>query len=169
MNNKFEKDRRQGIHMMTSFTKEVMERRLVSLQQDLMRRRLEMGAAIEKGDEYHDNFAYEEASRQVDLTSRMLSDVKQKLNDVVIIEPRQDVDTIAIGNGVIVRFTGETEDETFILLGPDDATQKPGWISYESPLGQTLLGKRSGDQVEYQVPKGKPQSITIRKVLPGSF
>ncbi|MBU1327112.1 GreA/GreB family elongation factor [Patescibacteria group bacterium] len=169
MRNKFEDNRRPALHMMTHFTKDVLEGRLLDLQEDLKLHRQEMGAAIDKGDEYHDNFAYEEASRQVDIASRMLSEVKQKLYDVVIIEPRKQVAAIDVGNAVVLRFAGEAEDETFTVLGPDDATQKPGWISYESPLGLMLLGKQPGDQIEYQVSRGNPQYITIKKVLPGSF
>ncbi len=170
MNNKFEQENRTGSRLMTQFTKDALEQRLSQLQEQHKRFQLEMGAAIEKGDEYHDNFAYEEASRQADLASRMLSEIKDKLYDVTIIEPRKQIDTIGVGNTITVRFAGETEDETFTLLGPDDASQnKQGWISYESPLGTMLLGKHAGDNVEYHIPKGQSQHISIKEVLPGSF
>ncbi len=169
MNNKFEKERGSASHLMTQFTKEILDRRLLDLQEELKHHKLEIGASIDKGDEYHDNFAFEEASRQVDITTEMVRQVKEKLYDVIIIEPRQTVDTIDVGNDVVLRFAGEENDETFTVLGPDDATQKPGWISYESPLGLMLLGKQPGDQIEYQVSRGNPQHITVKKVLPGSF
>ena len=169
MNNKFEKERGSSSHLMTQFTKEILERRLADLQEELKRHKLEIGASVDKGDEYHDNFAFEEASRQVDITTQMVRQVKEKLYDVTIIEPRQTVDIVGVGNDVVLRFAGEETDETFTLLGPDDATQKPSWISYESPLGLMLLGKKPGDHIEYQVPRGKPQHITVNKVLPGSF
>lgn len=169
MNNKFENERSSGSHLMTQFTKEALELRLSDLQEELKRHQLEMGGAIDKGDEYHDNFAFEEASRMVDITSSMLFQVREKLYEVVIIEPRQQVDTIAVGNAVILKFAGEAEDEIFTVLGPADANQKLGWISYESPLGLTLLGKKAGEQIEYQIQGGKPQHITVKEVLPGSF
>jgi transcription elongation factor GreA len=169
MNNQFEKKERSGTHMMTQFTKTALEQRLLDLDEEVKRHSREMGEAIEKGDEYHDNFAYEEATRQRDVAGRMLSETKQKLYDVAIIEPRQEVDMIKVGNTVVVRFAGETEDETFTVLGPDDAKQKPDWISYESPLGTLLLGKQPSDKIEYHVPSGEPQNITVKEILPGAF
>jgi transcription elongation factor GreA len=40
------------------------------------------------------------------------------------------------------------------LVGPTEADPKKGKISYESPLGKGLIGKRVGDQVTVQAPMG---------------
>lgn len=168
MNNKIEKER-PGIHMMTQFSKGILEQRLLELDAEVKLHSKEMGEAVSKGDEYHDNFAYEDATRLRNQAAQMLSETKQKLYDVAIIEPRQEVDMINVGNTVVVRFAGEIEDEKFTVLGPDDAKRKPDWISYESPLGVLLLGKKSGDQIEYHVPTGNPQKIIVKQILPGAF
>lgn len=168
--NKIENGAKVEPRLMTQFTKEALERQLVELEERLRNHQQETGEAVDKGDEYHDNFAFEEASRKVDMTGSQIFQMKQKLQEVAIIEPRQEVDSIGVGNSVVVRFAGEPEDETFTLLGPDDAVQtKPGWISYESPLGQELMGKKAGDEIEYQTSGNSPHRVKIKMVLPGTF
>ncbi len=55
--------------------------------------------------------------------------------------------TVAVGSEV----TLETEygKPTFMIVGPVAATPRRGCISYDSPLGQALLGAELGDWVEF--------------------
>lgn len=54
----------------------------------------------------------------------------------------------------IVRFgttvtisRGDGREQTFRIVGIDEADPKQGTLSYISPLAQTLLGKTTGDQI----------------------
>jgi transcription elongation factor GreA len=42
----------------------------------------------------------------------------------------------------------------YTIVGPAEARPTEGLISNESPVGRALLGKRVGDQVQVQVPRG---------------
>ena len=47
-----------------------------------------------------------------------------------------------------------------IFVGPDETDTKSRLISIDSPIGKALLGKRDGDEVTLQRPKG-PTTVTI--------
>jgi transcription elongation factor GreB len=49
------------------------------------------------------------------------------------------------------------------IVGPDEFDREPGYISMDSPLGRTLLGKRAGDTIEVELPSG-PLAVTITAI-----
>jgi len=58
--------------------------------------------------------------------------------------PQPGTDTVQFGHAVtIVRDDGR--QQTFRIVGEDEADPATGSISYVSPLGKALLGKRIGD------------------------
>ena len=60
--------------------------------------------------------------------------------------PAPDVDMVQFGNAVtIVRDDGR--QQTFRIVGEDEAEPAKGTISHVSPLARALLGKRVGDVV----------------------
>lgn len=60
--------------------------------------------------------------------------------------------TVRVGTSVRIR-DAEGEDE-FILVGPDDSDPIQGRLSTESPLGEALLGRHAGDQVQVHTSAG---------------
>ena len=42
----------------------------------------------------------------------------------------------------------------FHLVPPNDANVERGRLSLASPLGQALLGRRPGEEISYEVPRG---------------
>ena len=46
------------------------------------------------------------------------------------------------------------------IVGPDEFDREPGYISMDSPLGKSLLGRRIDDELEVNLPAG-PQRFTI--------
>jgi transcription elongation factor GreA len=59
-----------------------------------------------------------------------------------------------MGSKVTVREEGFSETETFQLVGAAEADPMKGKISNVSPLGQALLGKKSGSTVKINAPGG---------------
>ena len=47
------------------------------------------------------------------------------------------------------------------VVGPDEFDREPGYISMDSPLGRSLLGKRLGDAFELALPGGVRQLAII--------
>lgn len=63
--------------------------------------------------------------------------------------------------------TLEDEDgaeQTWRLVGPDEADARSGRLSVESPLGRALLGREEGDVVEVERPRGRTE-YTVTHVV----
>ena len=60
------------------------------------------------------------------------------------------------------------DEETYAVVGSLEADIDQGRISYESPLGQALMGKKVGDEVEVRVPAGvtRYEVVALDKYLP---
>ncbi len=96
---------------------------------------------------------------------RIDSDVQklqQILNSVIVAEPPADKDKIAFGASVLVRDSSG-EEETYQIVGVDEAEPGEGRISASSPLGRALMNRRAGEKVSFQTPAGT-QELTIVRV-----
>jgi transcription elongation factor GreA len=68
-------------------------------------------------------------------------------------------DTVGVGSRVTVRW-GEGEEETYTVVGPPEVSPRAGRISYESPVGRALIGRRTGEQVTVAT-AGGPSRIEV--------
>jgi len=160
------------LSLMTEFTKNLLQVNLADLKEEYKLHKREVGEAAGTQSDWHDNAAFDEANRLVDVTSGQISEIEQKLRNVQIITPREDITSVDIGNTVIIKFAAETDNETFTILGPDDSRRKPGWISYSSELAQGILGKKAGDIAEYSsmdVKKTLTHTVKIIEIQRGNF
>ena len=76
-------------------------------------------------------------------------------NAVIIDDDAHEEGTV--GRSSIVKIKNvETGDEvTYRLVGFTQSDPLAGKISDESPVGKALIGKRVGDVIEVEAPKGK--------------
>ena len=66
-----------------------------------------------------------------------------------------------MGSEVTVVEDGESDKETYKIVGSTEADPILGLISNESPIGGALLGKKKGDKVLVETPGGE---ITFKVV-----
>lgn len=98
--------------------------------------------------EYH---AAKERQGQVEM---MISDLEDKVSRSQIVDP-----TTLSGDKIIFGATVTLLDDadkpvTYQIVGPYEADAKLGRISYNSPLGKALIGRRVDDEIEVTVPSG---------------
>jgi len=129
---------------------------------------LEIGDAAGTESNWHDNAAFDHANMRHDVDSSHLRTIEAKLRDVEIIKPSRKKDSVSIGNTVVVKFQGEDVEETFTILGPTDSGRNMGWISFESPLGSSLIGKKKGDEYSFSIDR-QEHKVKVIKILPGAF
>ena len=67
--------------------------------------------------------------------------------------------TVTLGSNVTVRWQDGFE-ETYRIVPPDAVTTFDRVISYQSPVGQAIYGRRSGEQVAVDTPV-EPEPIEI--------
>ena len=111
-----------------------------------------------------ENSEYDEAkNEQGKLYSRMaeLEDILS--NYVVIEEEEKEGDFIRLGSTVTVLDKEFNEEETYKLVGSQEADPAKGTISEDSPFGKALLGHNEGEDITVDAPGG-PVEYKILKV-----
>ena len=66
----------------------------------------------------------------------------------------ENTNTGIISFGSVVTISGLSGNQTFTIVGGDESNPSAKTISHFSPLGKALLGKKQGDIVMLQAPKG---------------
>lgn len=99
-----------------------------------------------------ENEPYQEARRQQAQLEDRISELEEILKNAQIVEKSRGKG-IGIGHTVVV----EREDtrQEFTLVGEHEADIAKGKLSYTSPIGAALLGKKVGDEVVVDIPAGK--------------
>jgi transcription elongation factor GreA len=107
--------------------------------------------AIQQGD-ISENADYEVAKQEQAFNEGRIADLEAILRHARIIKEVK-TDEVGIGNRVTVAEDG-CPPETYTIVGPAEAEPEKGRISYESPVGAALLGKRLGDVAQIKTPAG---------------
>lgn len=98
--------------------------------------------------EYH---AAKERQGQVEASIAQLED---RLSRAQIIDPKDlSGDKIVFG-ATVTLLDDEDKPVRYQIVGETEADAKSGRISYNSPLGRALIGRKKGDEVEVTVPSG---------------
>jgi transcription elongation factor GreA len=114
-------------------------------------RRTEVVAAIKKAREFGDlseNFEYHAAKNEQGLLEARIRTLRARLDGAEIVE---ETGSDAVGVGSVVDVEGDGGQKLTVEIS---AVGGAGTVSPTSPLGQALLGKRMGDTVDVQAPKG---------------
>ena len=81
--------------------------------------------------------------------------MRSELARASIVDPSKlPKDEVVFGATVIVKDLDYVDEEQFTLVGAGDEDYDAGRYLITSPIGQGLLGKKKGNQVEIDVPKG---------------
>ncbi len=120
--------------------------------------------AREHGD-LKENAEYHAAREQQSFIEGRIKEIESKLSHAQIIDITQMNDDGKVIFGTTVELLDIETDEkvTYRIVGDDEASIKLGLISYSSPLARAIIGKREGDEVEFQAPGGKKE-FEIEKV-----
>ncbi len=114
----------------------------------------EIGRAASYGD-LSENAEWSAAIEKQTQLTRKSEEMVAELNRARIIDPTmQDGDHVTIGSKVVLSQPGSDRRQTFTLLGPWDADQEKGILSYFSPLAAAILGKRAGEEAIVDLPSG---------------
>lgn len=122
-----------------------------------------IGAAKELGD-ISESGEYEDAKNSQAHLEARIREIKSILSRAQLInEEGTHGNEIRVGSRVTVRIDGESDEETYTIVGSTEANPRNGKISNESPIGSALLGKRLRQKVQVQTPSGQLK-LTIVKI-----
>ena len=122
-------------------------------------RREEVVAAIKKAREFGDlseNFEYHAAKNEQGLLEARIRTLRARLDGAEIVP---DAGSDEVGVGSVVEVEGNERTMTVEISAVGGA----GAVSPTSPLGSALLGKKVGEAVEVQAPKGA-WTATIKRI-----
>jgi len=108
--------------------------------------------AMEDG-ELIENAEYEAAKNEQAFVEGRILELDHMIAQAQIIQPKKSGGVVRIGNTVVVQ-EGANPPETYTIVGAAEADPKEGLISNESPLGQSLLERKVGDEVDVKAPAG---------------
>lgn len=151
----------------------LLQRRLESAQTNFAAAGKQLGLAAD-GEE-HDNAAFDYAQWDYSEKKVSLADLIAIKKFATIFEPRHDTSTVGVGNTVQILYEGENEKEIYTVAGFIDVLMEiPGRISFESSLGQALLGLSIGNETTFDViekASGRrfQNKIRVVAIYPGQF
>ena len=93
-----------------------------------------------------ENFEYHAAKNEQGLLERRIALLRDRLDRAVIIEAGVANDTVGVGT--TVEIEDEQGERTRVEIS------SVGGVSPDSPVGQALLGRKAGDEVEVKAPHG---------------
>lgn len=124
---------------------------LVTVERPRVTQQVADAAALGDRSENADYIYGKRRLREIDRRLQFLSRRVEAL--VIVAAPPSDPGRIAFGAWVKLEDE-EGEELEYRIVGADEFDPKIGWISVDSPVARALLGKRDGDEVTVQRPKG---------------
>jgi transcription elongation factor GreA len=101
-----------------------------------------------------ENSEYIQAKDELSFIDGRISELEEILKKAVLARnDHQKCSQVSLGCKVSVK--NSKGEEVFWVVGEWEANPAQKKVSYTSPLGKSLLGKKVGDEVEVEVPAGR--------------
>lgn len=102
-----------------------------------------------------ENSEYDEAKNEQGKLYSRIAEVENILANYVVIEEHEtDPNSVRLGSKVKVLDLEFEEEESYQVVGSQEADPMNGRISEDSPFGKALLGNAVGDEVQVEAPAG---------------
>ena len=109
-----------------------------------------------------ENAEYQEAREMQAAVEERIAKLEGTLKNAKIVKIGKS-DSVSMGSTVTVQKIDGDEKHVYIIVGAEETNMFVGNISYHSPLGSALMGKKKGDQFSFHTPRGT-QKYKILKV-----
>lgn len=101
-----------------------------------------------------ENAEYHAAKERQGQVEASIADLEDKLSRAQIIDPKTLSGDKVVFGATVTLIDEDDKPVTYQLVGQAEADAKSGKISYNSPLGRALIGRKVEDEVEVTVPSG---------------
>ena len=105
-----------------------------------------------------ENSEYDEAKTEQGKLYSKIAEIRVLLENAEIVE-RTDTDAangaVTLGSVVKVRDLDEDYEETYTIVGSQEANPMEGRVSDDSPFGRSLYGHVAGDKISVEAPAGE--------------
>lgn len=100
-----------------------------------------------------ENDGYSIAVEDFQNNEERINEIKKTLSNSEI-SANVDKSTVDVGSKVTVK-DNDSNQKVFTIVGEDEANPLEGKVSYKSPLGESLMGKKKGEKVSIHTPAGE--------------
>lgn len=102
-----------------------------------------------------ENSEYDEAkTEQAKLYGRIAEVENILANAVVIDENDLDSGRVGMNSKITIKDMEFGDEETYVIVGSQEANPAAGRISDDSPIGRAVIGKMAGDVLHVEAPGG---------------
>ena len=107
-----------------------------------------------------ENAEYHEAREAQATLEDRISQIEDVLVNAHIVEAHHS-DKVEIGSVVHIKTSISKTEKIYTIVGSEEADTLSGKISFKSPVGQALLGKKKGDKFKFSTPAGEAEYHVI--------
>jgi transcription elongation factor GreA len=110
-----------------------------------------------------ENAEYHAAKERQGQVEASIGDLEDRVSRAQIIDPATlSGDKIVFG-ATVTLLDDDDKPVRYQIVGPYEADAKIGRISYNSPLGKALIGRKAEEEIEVTVPSGD-RSYQVKKI-----
>ena len=149
-------------------TPEGLQRLKDELEQLSTARRREVAERIKEAREFGDiteNAEYDDAKNEQAMVESRIATLQEKLRMASVIQTEDlSTDVVQIGSVVHVKDEKTGKSVKYTIVGSAEARPEEHKLSNESPVGRALIGRKRGEVVAVQVPRGPARKLKITKI-----
>jgi transcription elongation factor GreA len=142
----------------TQLSRDAYDRLQAELDDLTTRGRVDIATAIERARELGDlseNGDYHAAKDEQGKMEARIRQLQAMLKGAEIVDAHSGSGgTVAAGSVVTIKYDGDDDTERYLIGSIEERRDDVSVISPGSPLGQALVGRGTGDIVEYEAPGG---------------
>ncbi len=104
-----------------------------------------------------ENSEYDEAKTEQGKLYSKIAEINDLIENAEIVDKTEEdlpKDVVTLGSIVRVKDVEFGDEDTYEIVGSQEANPKMGRISDDSPVGSALKGHKAGDTVEIEAPVG---------------
>ena len=101
-----------------------------------------------------ENSEYDEAKTEQGKLYSKIAEIKNLIDNAEIVKATKKTDVVGIGSKVTVKDLELKVEETYEIVGSQEADPIMNRISDDSPFGKGLMDRKKGDTIEIDAPAG---------------
>ncbi|MFA6355294.1 MAG: transcription elongation factor GreA [Candidatus Paceibacterota bacterium] len=141
------------INYITEEKKHALQEELKHLKTSKRKEILESLEAAKALGDLSENAEYHQAREDQGKTEDRINQIEYMLQSSVVVKKHQS-SKVEIGTNVVVKKEGSKDTITYSIVGAEEADMVHNKISNKSPLGEALFGKKKGDEISINTPRG---------------
>jgi transcription elongation factor GreA len=130
-------------------------------------RRREVAERIRVAREFGDiaeNAEYDDAKNEQAMLEHKIAQLEERLANARLIDSSIDTSVVSVGSRVRLRDLDLKETVEYHIVGSAEANPAEQKLSNESPVGKAIIGRKKGETVEVQTPRGSKLKFKIMEI-----